>query len=99
MYKYVVYIVLVQILIHLFTCHTTQALIKCPLFLSTFDLIYPTFIFLPVLCIFQKSWINGNEPMKFPPPPQNKYHMTKLFLTSKTNFRKIAYNLDFPMYY
>jgi hypothetical protein len=32
-------------LVHLFTCHTTQALIKCPLFLITFDLIYPTFIF------------------------------------------------------
>ena len=96
MYKYVVYIVLVQILVHLFTCHTTQALIKCPLFLSTFDLIYPTFIFLPVLCIFQKSWINGNEPMKSPP---KNYHMMKLFLTSKTNFPKIAYNLDFPMYY
>jgi hypothetical protein len=39
-----VYIVLVQILVHLFTCHTTQALIKCPLVLITFDLIYPTFI-------------------------------------------------------
>jgi hypothetical protein len=32
-----VYIVLVQILVHLFTCRTTQALIKCPLFLITFD--------------------------------------------------------------
>ena len=40
-----VYIVLVHILVHLLTCHTTHALIKCPLFLITFDLIYPTFIF------------------------------------------------------
>jgi hypothetical protein len=47
-------IVMVQILGHLFTCHTTKTLIKCPLFLITFDLIYPTFIFLPVLSICQK---------------------------------------------
>ena len=38
------YIVLFQILVLLFTRHTPQALIKCPLFLIVFDLIYPTFI-------------------------------------------------------
>jgi amino acid permease len=49
-----VYIVLVQMLVHLFTCHTTQALIKCPLFLITFDLIYPTFIFYLYYVFFKK---------------------------------------------
>jgi len=48
------YNVLVQILVHLFTRHTTQALIKCPLFLITFDLIYPTFIFYLYYLFFKK---------------------------------------------
>ena len=37
-------IVLVHSCVPFFTRHTTQALIKCPLFLITFDLIYPTFL-------------------------------------------------------
>jgi hypothetical protein len=42
------------ILVHLFTCHTTQALIKYPLFLIAFDLIYPTFIFHLYYLFFKK---------------------------------------------
>jgi hypothetical protein len=49
-----IYIVLVQVFLHLFTCHTTQALIKCPLFLIIFDLIYPTFIFYLYYLFFKK---------------------------------------------
>jgi hypothetical protein len=33
---------------------STQALIKCPLFLITFDLIYPTFIFYLYYLFFKK---------------------------------------------
>jgi hypothetical protein len=41
-----VYIILVQILPPLFTCHITHVvLIECPLFLITFDLMYLTFTF------------------------------------------------------
>ena len=83
-----VYIVLVQILIHLLTCHTTQALIKCPLFLFSFDLIYPTFIF---YLYFSKSWINGNEPnfhnllvgacgWHFDNPPIQLHHISTLYI-------------------
>ena len=61
-----VYIVLVQIVFHLFSRHTTQALIKCPLFLNTFVLIYPTFIYYLYYLFVSKSWINGNEPNKRP---------------------------------
>ena len=71
-----VYIVLVHILIHLLTCHTTPALIKCPLFLITFDLIYPTFIFY-LYYLFFKSWINGNEPKKEPNVSKETYEATK----------------------
>ena len=44
----------------------SPSLIKCPLFLNTFDLIYPTFIYYLYYLFFSKSWINGNEPNKRP---------------------------------